>query len=189
LKATQRALSHLGLQPALGFFSLVFKRFECLDVANIVLGQEREKVELFMNSLFPTLTSILNESNLPVLNTLMQIMLERHDLQWLAKSRVGLVILTMILHRAELLKQGTQSPATSGGPSEEDLGMWGEVYDFIFNAFQNQFPSLFAYHVEPADEVFIWQFLSAMAVGASGIDHQRILVTELRYVVLMKGKT
>ena len=30
------------------------------------------------------------------------------------------------------------------------------------------------------DEVYVWQFLAAMAVGATTVDHQRVLVTEVR---------
>jgi hypothetical protein len=33
------------------------------------------------------------------------------------------------------------------------------------------------------DEVYVWQFLSAMAVSASSIEHQKVLVAELRYLV------
>jgi DNA topoisomerase 2-associated protein PAT1 len=180
LKAAHRALSLLDIQPSLGFFSLLFKRIECLDITNTQLGKEREKVESFMTNIFPSLTNILSESTIPILNALMQIILERHELKWLIKSRVGLVVLTMMLSRAELLKQQNTSTPDQTPISEDDLSMWEEVYGFIFNTFQGDFPSLFLDGIDPEDEVYIWQFLAAMAVGASGIDHQRILVQELR---------
>jgi DNA topoisomerase 2-associated protein PAT1 len=58
-----------------------------------------------------------------------------------------------------------------------------EIYNFIFTSLQNQFTSLFPADISSLDEVYLWQFLSAMAVGASGIEHQRILVTEVRYLL------
>lgn len=34
------------------------------------------------------------------------------------------------------------------------------------------------------DEFYTWQFLAALAVGSTSVDHQRILVSELRYGVV-----
>jgi hypothetical protein len=168
-----RVLDILDTAQNLGYFSILFKRLECSDVCNIILGKKTNQVEEFMNNILPALTAVFGESSFRTVCSLIQIILERHNLIWLAGSRVGLVIMTMILSRAEILKQG------SNGLKEEN-NAWEEIYNFIFLSFQNQFPELFKHNVEPEDEVFIWQFLSAMAVGASGLDHQRILVTELR---------
>ncbi len=114
-----------------------------------------------------------------ILIALMRIILERHNLVWLAKSRVGLVFLTMLLSRAEIVKQSA-SIEDEVSVSESELVMWTEIYSFLFMSFQGQFTSLFSSETSPSDEVFVWQFLAAMAVGASGIEQQKILVTELR---------
>lgn len=128
-----------------------------------------------------------------VIANLTRTILERHNLLWFAKSRVGLVILTMIFSRAELLKQGGGGSPLNDEPtanlSDQELGMWSEIYEFIFMSFQGQFPALFSSETSPADEVYVWQLLSAMAVGASGIEHQKILVTELRENVIQTAKT
>ncbi|KAJ3256702.1 hypothetical protein HK103_005197 [Boothiomyces macroporosus] len=183
VKATLRAFTHLNTKQILGYYSVLCKRFECLDASNTVLGKETKSVELFMNEIIPSFANVIADANLAALNTYMQIILERHNLIWLAKSKVGLVLLTMLLHRAENLKEAAASPASaSGAPSENDLGMWEEIYNFIFESYKGQFPAIFSSSASAADEVYVWQFLSAMAVGASGIDHQRILVTELRYI-------
>lgn len=47
LKAASRALSILNTQQCLGFYSIIFKRFECLNVCNYPLGTETEKVFFF----------------------------------------------------------------------------------------------------------------------------------------------
>ena len=142
-----------------------------------------------MNNILPVFTNIISDADMSILSVFMRIVLERHNLVWLAKSRVGLVLLTMILSRAELVKQNLsgEENGDEAAPlppnSQEELEMWGEIYDFMFQSFQGQFPSLFSEETLPADEVYVWQFFSAMAVGASGIDHQKILVTELRYII------
>lgn len=137
-----------------------------------------------MNYILPTLTTIINDATLSTIASLMRIILERHNLLWLAKSRVGLVIQTMILSRAELLKQGSLTDLLN----EQELQGWSEMYDFMFLSFQGQFANLFSSSTLPANEVFVWQFLSAMAVGATKFEYQQILVTELRENVVQTAK-
>ena len=147
-----------------------------------------------MTHILPVFTSIVTEADMSVLLVLMRIVLERHNLVWLAQCRVGLVLLTMILSRAELVKQssssggGGEGEAAEGenqvvvGVSDSESSMWSEIYSFLFSSFQGQFSVLFRSDTLPDDQVYVWQFLSAMAVGASGLDQQKILVTEMRYV-------
>jgi DNA topoisomerase 2-associated protein PAT1 len=146
---------------------------ECLEVCNLSLGEKSDSVDHFLETLLPILSEIVSESPLSVVSSLVQIILERHNLIWVAKSRIGLEILTLFLSKAELLK-------SADNVDEKELQAWGEVFDFIFKSFESQFTDLFAKNIEPADEEFIWQFLSALAVGASGIEQQRVLVSELR---------
>lgn len=60
------------------------------------------------------------------------------------------------------------------------------MYTFLFQSLQSKFNSLFPRTTDPLQntlaEVYTWQFLAAMAVGASTIEYQRILVTELRLI-------
>lgn len=144
-----------------------------------------------MTHILPVFTSIVTEADMSVLLVLMRIVLERHNLVWLAQCRVGLVLLTMILSRAELVKQSSiaggpgEGEAAEGenhvGVSDSESSMWSEIYSFLFSSFQGQFSVLFRSDTLPDDQVYVWQFLSAMAVGASGLDQQKILVTEMRY--------
>ncbi|KAI8897765.1 topoisomerase II-associated protein PAT1-domain-containing protein [Globomyces pollinis-pini] len=180
LIAISRALSKLNQKQTLGIFSTLLTRLECLNVCNSGLGKDTEKVEAFMSHILPSLVHVIADSTLTVVSSLMKIILDRHNLIWLAKSRVGLVILTVMLSRAETLQQAVVSPILDP-PSEQELSMWSEIYNFLFISYQGQFPSLFDPKTKPDDEVYVWQFLSAMAVGASGIEHQRILVSELRF--------
>jgi hypothetical protein len=123
IRAVCRALSLLETKQALGFFALLFKRLECLDITNTPLGQEIEKVDQFLDSVFSILNSIISDATLPIISALMRVILERHNLVWLAKSRIGLEILTLALSRAELLKSPDEN-RTDSPPSEADLSMW-----------------------------------------------------------------
>ena len=51
LQAANRGLNILDTKQNLGFFSIMFKRLECLNVCNYTLGEESEKVEVQDGSL------------------------------------------------------------------------------------------------------------------------------------------
>ncbi len=54
-----------------------------------------------------------------------------------------------------------------------------ELYNRLFSLLQNHFLSLFPPFNIGLDDMYVWQFLAAMAVGAS-TEQQHILVTEVR---------
>ena len=58
-----------------------------------------------------------------------------------------------------------------------------QMYNYLFNSLQTQFSQLFPGKESTKDDVYIWQFLSAIAVGATSPEHQKILVTEVRYAI------
>lgn len=181
MRVFSRFLRFLQSEQILSCFATILKRFECLEVSKVELGTfNKESVDVFMNHVIPPFVAVITDSPLDVINNLFRIILERHNMQWFAKSRAGLSILTVILSRAEILKSDT----TAKSP-EQDLGMWSDLYNFVFESLKGQFASLFPEKSSPLDELYLWQFLSAMAVGASGIEHQGILVTEVRYFFLI----
>lgn len=57
----------------------------------------------------PSLVRYVSEFSLATINQLVRTLLERHSIVWLTKSKVGLAIMTMLLSRAEILKQGDAS--------------------------------------------------------------------------------
>jgi hypothetical protein len=122
----------------------------------------------------------------------MKTILERHNIVWMAKSKIGLAFLTMFLSRAEMLKQLAPQQGPEA-PSEQDLFLWSEIYNFLFASMQGNFVALFPKSEESeakgvkkhAGEIYIWQFLAALAVGATSADQQKILVSEVRYVFIL----
>ncbi|KAJ3113889.1 hypothetical protein HDU96_002802 [Phlyctochytrium bullatum] len=188
-KVIPRIIGLLAPEQILALLTTVFARAESLDVCNMPAGSIDEHVDLFVVNVIPCLVAFVSEVPLHVVNACMRILLERHNMVWLAKSKVGLAFLTLLLSRAEILKQGGGLSQGLDPPSQEDLNLWSELYNFLFASLHTHFASIFPPTppdpmMSPPDEVYVWQFLAAMAVGATTVDHQRVLVTEVRTKVI-----
>ncbi|CAO3668976.1 unnamed protein product [Rhizopus microsporus] len=168
-------------------------------VANVQEAQHHmfvpfEEVELFMNATAPPLLQIIAESPLHTVNDLLQLFLQQNDVLSIVHTKPGLAFLTMLLSRAEILKQGGGALQGFAPPSPEEIARWQDLYTALFNMIKGRylgiFPSL--YYLIPinpntsmvqlslaVDDMYVWQFLAAMAVGAS-MEQQHILVTEVR---------
>lgn len=118
MKILPRAFRFMATDQILALFSVIITRFECLEVSNVPLNESKDEVDVFMNTILPTYVAIISEANLDVINGLMRIFLERHNMVWLAKSRVGLALLTVNLSRSEILKSNNEVP------SEQDVSLW-----------------------------------------------------------------
>lgn len=135
-----------------------------------------------MSMVLPYLIGFISNVSLKVMITYLRVLLERHALLWLTNSKVGLAILTMILSRAEILRQ---SSAT-----ETEISQWSELYHYLFENMKGRYTTIFPSGGDRAekDEVYTWQFLSSMAVGATSAEHQRVLVTEVREKAIETAK-
>lgn len=81
------------------------------------------QVEAFMSNIIPPLVDLISDESLYTINLFMKTILERHNIVWMAKSKIGLAFLTMFLSRAEMLKQMAPQQG-SDAPSEQDLFLW-----------------------------------------------------------------
>lgn len=153
------------------------------------------EIELFMNTAAPPLLAFIAESPLSTLIELLQLFLQKNDIMVVTQTKPGLAILTMILSRAEILKQGGGSVQGLPDPSTEELDQWQGLYTTLFDELKGNYlhiyPSMYyLVSLNPnismvqvshsVDDMYVWEFLAAMAVGAS-MDQQHILVTEIRY--------
>ncbi|KAJ3158920.1 hypothetical protein HDU86_002089 [Geranomyces michiganensis] len=209
-KVIPRVFRFLTWDQSLALISMLLSRLESLDVCQpptaaagttpgAISSQHAADVELFMSNVVPTVVSVVMECPLFVVNACMRILLERHNMVWLAKSKPGLAFLTMFLSRAEMIKQGAGAGGGADfGAADQELHMWTEIYNFLFASLHNHFSSLFpsssttassspssgADAPNVAGDVYVWQFLAALAVGATTVEHQRVLLTEVRDKVL-----
>jgi len=76
----------------------------------------RENVELFSSAVMPSLFQYLSEADLDIVTGVLGLILTI-NVDVIARSRIGVSMLTMILSRAELIKQG-------GGSNEQEWEQW-----------------------------------------------------------------
>ena len=85
----------------------------------------RENVDLFSSAVMPSLFQYLSEADLDIVTGVLGLILTI-NVDVVARSRVGVSMLTMILSRAELIKQG-------GGSNEQEWDQW--CVFFLFACF------------------------------------------------------
>lgn len=169
-KALPRVFRHLDNQQQTTIVTMILIQLDSVDVVANALSQPvpaniKEDIELFLNTILPVLLGHINDSHTTVIIGLFALVLERTDLRSLVRTRAGLSILTVLLSRAEFLAQDPESQ------NQADSRLWSQykaLYLNLFNTLEPMLPYLFP-DTNPAsgDDVYVWQFLAAMGVGAS----------------------
>ncbi|KAF2483149.1 topoisomerase II-associated protein PAT1 [Neohortaea acidophila] len=179
-KALPRIFRHLDDQQRLTMLTLIIIHLDILDVIrdayppadNTPLpARLKDEIELFAQAVMPPLFSYVNDAPLAILIGLLGLVLDRVAVQALVRTKTGLSILTMLVSRAELVAQTPQTPA-------EDRAQWAELYTRLFDVVEPVLPYVFPTDtsVSAADDVYVWQFLAAMGVGASPDQQQRLVL-------------
>lgn len=139
----------------------------------------KEEVELFAQAVMPPLFSYVNEAPLNIIIGLLGLVLDRVNTLAAVRTKTGVSILTMLISRAELVKQSlTTSQQGTTGEQAEDVAQWTELYSRLFDTVEPLLPYVFPTDtsVAAADDVYVWQFLAAMGVGASPDQQQRLVI-------------
>jgi len=76
----------------------------------------RENVELFSLSVMPSLFGYLNEAGLDIVTGVLGLILTK-NIDLIARTRIGVSMLTMVLSRAELIKQ-------NGSVDDQEWDLW-----------------------------------------------------------------
>jgi DNA topoisomerase 2-associated protein PAT1 len=120
--------------------------------------------------MMPPLFLYVNEAPLNVIIGLLGLVLDRVHVQAVVRTKIGVSILTMLISRAELVRQ---QPAAN-----EDWQQWAELYGRLFDTVEPVLPYLFPTdtNVSASEDVHVWQFLAAMGVGASPDQQQRLVL-------------
>lgn len=129
----------------------------------------KEEVNLFTQAVIPPLFSYVNEAPLNIIIGLLGLVLERTQIQAIVRTKIGVSMLTMLISRAELLKQS--APAS-------DFQQFADLYDRLFDTLEPVLPYIFPTDgpVSASEDVHVWQFLAAMGVGASPDQQQRLVL-------------
>jgi DNA topoisomerase 2-associated protein PAT1 len=180
-KVMQRVFRHLTHQQRLTVLTLIVYSLDSLDV---VKGAQvnntndirfkaamREKVELFMVNVMSTLFNFIGELDLDLVSQLLEIVSDR-NVGAIAKSKIGASLLTMILSRAEIIKH-------AGGGNELSWQKWNYQYTRFFDHLAPHLPYIFPGSVTSGEDVYVWQLLAAIGIGASP-DQQQTLVLQVK---------
>ncbi|USW57023.1 Putative mRNA decay factor PAT1 domain-containing protein [Septoria linicola] len=177
-KAIPRTFRHLDDQQRLTMLTLVVIHLDILDVIrdayppadnSPIPARVKEEVNLFTQAVIPPLFSYVNEAPLNIIIGLLGLVLERTQIQAIVRTKIGVSMLTMLISRAELLKQS--APAS-------DFQQFADLYDRLFDTLEPVLPYIFPTDgpVSASEDVHVWQFLAAMGVGASPDQQQRLVL-------------
>ncbi|KAF8414560.1 topoisomerase II-associated protein PAT1 [Terfezia claveryi] len=175
-KAIPRIFRHIDPEQRVTILTMIVVHLDILDVVKSGIYHEnetslptsvREEIEVFAQTVLPPLLGYVSEAPLHIVIGLLGILLERVDVVFVAKTKIGVAFLTMFTSRAEIIKQsGTVDPV--------ELANWSKTYDRLFETLEPHFLECFP----PAnfvDDVYMWQFLASMAVGATALQQQRLV--------------
>ncbi|KAK4893700.1 DNA topoisomerase 2-associated protein pat1 [Elasticomyces elasticus] len=193
-KAIPRVFRHLDDQQRLTMLTLIVIHLDILDVIRDayppadntpIPARVKEEVELFGLAVMPPLFSYVNEAPLGIIVGLLGLVLDRVHLQGIVRTKIGVGMLTMLISRAELVKQ-QPPPSSNQNQGDEDRLQYAALYNRLFDTLEPVLPYLFPTdtNISASDDVHVWQFLAAMGVGASPEDQQQRLVVGVKERVM-----
>ncbi|KAL8751985.1 MAG: hypothetical protein Q9199_006060 [Rusavskia elegans] len=177
-KAIPRIFRHIDQEQRLTILTMIVVHLNVIDVIRLVQPQAgstqpsasvREEVELFCQAVMPSLFGYINEAPLQIIMGLLGVILDRSNMQAVARSKVGLDILTTLISRAELIRQAEEA-------SDEDWVQWLRLYNRLFDTVEPMLADIFPGSVNTAQDVYVWQFLAATGIGASPDQQQRLVI-------------
>lgn len=215
IRILPRAIRHLSAEQTLTLLTLLVATFDTLDVvreapildlsdATAEARQQRAAVELkteaLLNALIAPIMTVVGQAPWRMVTGMLGLLMDRNDLLKVVRSKPGLAFLTILLSRAESIKQS--SPA----PESADLEQWTVTFTHLFSVVSSgssllslfpssrlaaalpfgvaQYQSLDVLRpgVDSEDEP-VWRFLASMAVCADA-EQQQTLVTGVRDKVI-----
>lgn len=119
-KAIPRIFPHLDFEKRTTILTLIIYHLDQLDVvqgavinADTTLNARmRENIELFISTVMPSLMQYFNDTGLDIVDGVLNLVAMKLRVDMIAKTRIGVSMLTLILSRAVLLKQTGVGDAT-----------------------------------------------------------------------------
>lgn len=177
-KAIPRIFRHIDQEQRVTILTMIFVHLDTLDVIRRALpvpGQGgpsvsvREAIDLFSQAVMPSLLGYVNEAPFNIIIGLLGLVIAQTHVQIVSKTRIGLGILTMLLSRAEIVKEAGQA-------SEQDWKQWVEKFNMLFDTLEPTFADVFPQSINAGDDMYVWQFLAAVGIGASPDQQQRLVI-------------
>ncbi|KAG9194585.1 hypothetical protein G6011_04620 [Alternaria panax] len=176
-KVVPRLFRHINEQERITVVTMIVVHLDALSVVGhaIATPEEplsaaiREEVDLFSQTVMSPIHAHISEAPLNIVIGLLGLVLDRTNLHVAARSKIGLTLLTFLISRAELLKQSAPEMVA-------DWQQWTALYNRLFDVIEPVLPYLFPGSINDTDDMYIWQFLAAMGVGASPEQQQRLVL-------------
>src|SRR5271163_2274398 len=134
----------------------------------------QESIETFLSSVIPPIVPLIETSDLGILIGLLQILLDRNSLPFIAETKIGLAFLTLLLSRSQIIFNSEVSI------DEVEVKEWKSTFDRFFSLMEGHWSNVFPPRGAWGDDVYVWQFLASVAIGAN-MEQQHVLVAECRY--------
>lgn len=121
-KAIPRIFPHLGFEQRTTILTMIIYHLDQLDVVQGAVddngetnlnSRTRENIELFISTVMPSLMQYFNDTGLDIVDGVLNLIATKLNVDLIARTRIGVSMLTLILSRAVLLKQ------TGGGNTEQ----------------------------------------------------------------------
>ncbi|KAK2057570.1 topoisomerase II-associated protein PAT1 [Colletotrichum caudatum] len=177
-KAIPRVFRHISFEQRTTILTMIIIHLDQLDVvygAQTTDGEVslnaamRESIELFSAAVMPSLFAYFNETELDIVTGVLGLISTKLNIDLIAKTRVGCSMLTLILSRAELLKQG-------GGGTPQLWAEWEQTFNMFFNKLEPTLHHIFPGSVNTGEDVVVWQLLAAVGVSANPEQQQRLVL-------------
>ncbi|OJJ50819.1 hypothetical protein ASPZODRAFT_11666 [Penicilliopsis zonata CBS 506.65] len=177
-KAIPRIFRHIDQEQRVTILTMIVVHLDALDVvrrAHPVPGEVqpppavREAIELFSQAVMPSLLGYVNEAPFNIIIGLLGLVIAQTQVQVVAKTRIGLGILTMLLSRAEIVKEAGQA-------AERDWQQWVDKFNVLFDTLEPILADIFPGAINAGDDMYVWQFLAAIGIGASPEQQQRLVI-------------
>jgi DNA topoisomerase 2-associated protein PAT1 len=120
-RAIPRIFPHLDFEKRTTILTLIIYHLDQLDVVQETIlngdapltSRMRENIELFISAVMPSLMQYFNDTGLDIVDGVLNLIAMKLHVDKIAKTRIGVSMLTLILSRAVLLKQ------TGAGDAEQ----------------------------------------------------------------------
>ena len=196
-KAIPRVFRQIDQEQRVTILTMIIVHLDQLDVIRSAVppfdaqhwapsATIREEIETWSNAVQPSLMSYISEAPINIISGLLQLLIEHTHLPNIARTRVGITLLTMFLSRAEICKD---SSSPSDAPTDEEWAAYLENYTRLFDVLEPVLPHAFPGPVNSGDDMYVWQFLAAVGIGASPEQQQRLVLSVKERVMDTVGQS
>lgn len=129
----------------------------------------REDIELFNQQVLPCLLGYISDAPINIVIGLLGLIMDHTHVSEVVQTKIGLAMLTILLSRAELVRE-------TGTVGEQDTQQWSALYNRFFDTLEALLLIIFPGPVNSGDDVYVWQFLAAVGIGANPEQQQRLVI-------------